>query len=79
MYCSNTDLCLSGIASSIAPLRDLLDRLETELLDLQHSGVLKDLAIDLETVKKAPRAIARPQPRRTAASPSLQTELHFSD
>lgn len=64
---------------SRTPLRDLLDRLESELVDLRHSGVLKDLEIDSEAVTKAPRAITRPQPRKTAASSSLQTELHFSD
>ena len=64
---------------SRTPLRDLLNRLETELLDLRHAGVLKDLEIDLEAVTKAPRLVARPLPKQGSFSSSQQTELHFSD
>ncbi|KPW17576.1 hypothetical protein ALO91_200017 [Pseudomonas syringae pv. aceris] len=64
---------------SRTPLRDLLDRLESELVDLRHSGVLKDLEIDFEAVTKTPRLVARPLPKKGSFSSSQQTELHFSD
>lgn len=64
---------------SRASLRDLLNRLETELFDLKHTGVLKDLEIDFEAVTKAPRLVARPLQKKGSLSSSRQTELHFSD
>lgn len=60
-------------------LRELLNRMETELLDLRHAGVLKDLEIDFEAVKEAPRLVAQPLPQKRSFRSSQQTELHFSD
>ncbi|MCF5167524.1 helix-turn-helix domain-containing protein [Pseudomonas congelans] len=74
-----TLVAITVATESRAPLRDILNRLETELVDLRRSGVLKDLGIDFEVVTKAPRAATRVQPDKTTMSTSLQAELLFSD
>lgn len=64
---------------SRTPLRVLLIRLETELLELRSSGVLKDLDIGFEAGAKTSRLMAPPLPKKSAFSSSRQTELHFID
>ncbi|PHN17209.1 helix-turn-helix domain-containing protein [Pseudomonas sp. ICMP 561] len=66
--------CESG-----APLRDLLNRLETELLDLKSSGVLNDLGIDFEAGAAVAHVKALPQTRKQAIISSRQTKLLFSE
>lgn len=61
------------------PLQNLLNRLETELLELRSSSVLKDLNIDFEPGAKISRLLAQPIPKKAAFSSSRQTELHFID
>lgn len=74
-----TLVAITVATESHAPLRELLNRLEAELVDLRYSGVLKELGIDFEVVMKAPRVAARIQPNKTTVSTSLQTELLFSE
>ncbi|MCF5226938.1 helix-turn-helix domain-containing protein [Pseudomonas syringae] len=74
-----TLVAITVATESRAPLRDILNRLETELVDLRRSGVLKDLGIDFDVVTKASRAATRVQPDKTTMSTSLQAELLFSD
>jgi len=66
--------CESG-----APLRDLLNRLETELIDLRRSGVLRDLGIDFEAGAAVAKIKATAQTRKQAITSSRQTELLFSE
>lgn len=72
-------IALTHSTESHTPLREMLNRLETELLDLRHAGVLKKLEIDFDAVTKAPRLAARPLPEKGSLSSSQQTELHFTD
>ncbi|SHM57898.1 Helix-turn-helix [Pseudomonas asturiensis] len=74
-----TLIAITVATESPAPLRELLNRLEAELVDLRCSGVLKELGIDFEVVTKAPRVAARIQQNKTTVSTSLQTELIFND
>lgn len=64
---------------SRTPLRNLLSRLETELLDLRSSGVLKDLDIAFEAEAQKPKMMARPLHRRTVFSSARRSELHLID
>ena len=62
-----------------APLQDLLNRLETELIDLRRSGVLRDLGIDFEIGAAVAHVKALPQTRKQAIISSRQSELLFSE
>jgi transcriptional regulator with XRE-family HTH domain len=61
------------------PLNDLIARLESELLDLRHAGVLSDLGIELKGCATVSKAMARSQGRKIVSGASLQTELPFPD
>lgn len=61
------------------PLYDLINRLEIELLDLRHAGVLSELGIESKVGAAVSGIMARPLHRKSVSISSPQTELNFSE